>query len=81
MPRVSGLAEDQPRDANIAGVFARQRARYGEVLVNHAVLARRPSIFRGFRAMWDGLEASGLLGTRLACLVNVRVAALIGCGL
>ena len=81
MPRVSGLPEDQRRDADIDAVFERQRERYGDVLLNHSVLARRPAVFRGFRAMWDGLDASGLLGARLACLVNVRVATRIGCGL
>ena len=69
------------RESDIARVFERQRKRYGEVLPNHAVLARRPSIFRGFRAMWDGLDESALLGARLACLINVRVATLIGCWL
>ena len=59
-------------DAEILRVFERQEKNYGGVLENHAVLARRPAIFRGFRAMWDGLEESGLLGTRLACLLNLR---------
>ena len=81
MPRVSGLPDGEQSESDIAAVFARQRERYGQVLFNHAVLARRPSIFRGFRAMWDGLDVSGLLPARLACLVNVRVARLIGCGL
>ena len=79
MARVSGLQKDEIREADIARVFERQTQRYGEVLPNHAVLARRPSIFRGFRAMWDGLDESGLLGARLACLINVRVATLVGC--
>ena len=42
-------------------------------------VARRPSIFRGARAMWTGLGASGLIDGRLAALVNRRVAALNGC--
>ena len=81
MARVAGLRREQVGSAEVARVLERQAERYGEVLENHAVLARRPPIFRGFRAMWDGLEESGLLGARLACLVNVRVSALIGCGL
>jgi hypothetical protein len=81
MARVQGLAREQARDAEIRAVFERQEKSYGVVLENHAVLARRPAIFRGFRAMWDGLEASGLVKPRLACLINVRVAALIGCSL
>jgi len=81
MARVQGLETEQVDAEDIRQVFARQEKSYGAVLYNHAVLARRPGIFRGFRAMWDGLESSGLIGTRLACLVNVRVAALVGCGL
>ncbi len=58
-----------------------QERRYGAVLENHRVLARRPSILRGFRAMWDGIGDSGLLPSRLVDLVNLRVASVIGCGL
>jgi hypothetical protein len=81
MSRVRGFNKEQVENADILRVFERQEKNYGAVLENHAVLARLPAIFRGFRAMWDGLEESGLLGTRLACLLNVRVASLIGCGL
>ncbi len=75
------MGKEEIGEGDIARVFERQMERYGEVLPNHAVLARRPAIFRGFRAMWDGLEESGLMGARLACLINVRVATLIGCSL
>ena len=78
---MQGLDKEQLSEPDIRRVFERQQVNYGRVLENHAVLARLPAIFRGFRAMWDGLDASGLLGTRLPCLVNVRLAALIGCGL
>jgi hypothetical protein len=81
MSRVRGLTKEQVNDAEILRVYELQEKNYGAVLDNHAVLSRRPAIFRGFRAMWDGLEQSGLLGARLACLLNVRVAGLIGCGL
>ena len=80
MPRLQGLHKDQV-SAEIRQVFERHEKRYGMALYNHRVLARRPSIFRGFRAMWDGLEESGLLPARLRDLLNVKVASLIGCGL
>jgi len=51
----------------------------GAPLLNHLVYARRPSIFRGARGMWAGLEGSGLIDARLAALLNRRVAALNGC--
>ena len=66
---------------DVRAVCERLKQRYGSLPMNHAVLARRPSIFRAFRGMWDGLEASGLLPARLVDLVNVKIASLIGCGL
>lgn len=64
MPRVQGLNKDEVGD-EIRRVLERQEQRYGAVLYNHMVLARRPGIFRGFRAMWrepvSGLS-NGLAG-------------------
>lgn len=80
MPRLTGLKKEQLPD-DLRRVCERLEQRYGVVPENHAVLARRPGIFRGFRAMWDGLEQSGLLPARLVDLLNVKVATLIGCGL
>ncbi len=81
MPRVRGLTEEEVRDPDLVRVYRRQQQSYGAVLYNHRVLARRPGIFRGFRTMWDGLGENALLPARLADLVNVWVARLIGCGL
>jgi len=79
MPRLPAATDDIPAD--VRAVCDRLKGRYGSLPLNHAVLARTPSIFRAFRGMWDGLEASGLLPARLVDLVNVKVASLIGCGL
>ncbi len=79
MPRVPAATDDIPAD--VRAVCDKLKERYGSLPLNHAVLARRPSIFRAFRGMWEGLEASGRLPARLVDLVNVRVASLIGCGL
>jgi hypothetical protein len=79
MPRISAASDEIPED--VRAVCERLTERYGSLPQNHAVLARRPSIFRAFRGMWEGLEASGLLPARLVDLVNVRVASLIACGL
>jgi AhpD family alkylhydroperoxidase len=81
MSRVQGLTEDQVSESDILQVFQRQQHNYGTVLENHAVLARRPGIFRGFRVMWDELDRGDLVGARLTGLVNVRVAGHIGCTL
>jgi len=79
MPRVPAADSEIPTD--VRAVCDRLVERYGSLPYNHAVLARRPTIFRAFRGMWEGLEHSGLLPTRLVDLVNVKVASLVGCGL
>ncbi len=53
-----------------------QAKRWGGPLLNHLLYARRPTIFRGARAMWGGLDASGLLDP---ALTNRRIAYLNGC--
>lgn len=80
MPRLQGVEKEQT-SGDIRRVLDRQEKCYGAPLYNHQVLARRPGIFRGFRAMWDGLDEDALLPARLRDLVNVKVASLIGCGL
>ena len=67
--------------ADLRQELDRQAQRYGSPLVNHLVLARRPTIFRGFRAMWNGIDDSALIDRALISLLNLRVASLLGCGL
>jgi alkylhydroperoxidase family enzyme len=66
-------------DKYITKVLESQRKTWGAPLLNHLLYARRPSIFRGARAMWDGIEASGLIDASLRALINRRVAYLNGC--
>jgi len=63
----------------IKAVLEAQVKKWGGPLLNHLLYARRPTIFRGARGMWGGLEASGLLNPALVALINRRVAALNGC--
>jgi hypothetical protein len=56
-----------------------QAKRWGAPLLNHLLYARRPTIFRGARGMWSGLDSSGLVDPKLVALINRRVAALNGC--
>jgi alkylhydroperoxidase family enzyme len=79
MPRISSVDPTGVEDEYIRRVFEAQTKAWGGPLLNHLVYARRPSIFRGARGMWTGLEASGLLDPRLVALINRRVAALNGC--
>ena len=79
MARVESVKPDQASDEYIAKVLAAQAKTWGAPLLNHMVYARRPTIFRGVRGMWTGIEASGLIDGKLGALLNRRVAALNGC--
>jgi hypothetical protein len=78
MARVEGVDPGRT-EKRVRAVLEAQAKRWGGPLLNHLVYARRPTIFRGVRAMWGGLEASGLVDPRLVALVNRRVATLNGC--
>lgn len=78
MARIEGVDPDQA-DESIQRVLAAQETKWGAPLLNHLLYARRPTIFRGARAMWGGLDRSGLLDPALVALVNRRVAGLNGC--
>jgi len=78
MARIDGVDPEQV-ERSIKAVFEAQAKKWGAPLLNHLVYARRPPIFRGVRAMWTGISASGLIDERLQALVNRRVAALNGC--
>jgi hypothetical protein len=60
-------------------VLEAQARRWGAPLLNHLIYARRPTIFRGARGMWTGIDASGLIDAKLQALLNRRVASLNGC--
>jgi hypothetical protein len=79
MARIEGVEVESVSDEYTARVLAAQAKTWGAPLLNHLVYARRPTIFRGARGMWGGLEASGLIDTKLVALLNRRVAALNGC--
>lgn len=78
MARIDGIDPNEA-DERTRRVFDAQTERWGAPLAPHLIYARRPSIYRGARAMWSGLDDSGLLDPGLVALVNRRVAALVGC--
>jgi hypothetical protein len=78
MARIADADVDRA-DRYVKDVLSAQRRTWGAPLVNHLLYARRPSIFRGARAMWTGIDASGLIAAGLRGLINRRVAALNGC--
>ena len=79
MKRVDGVDPRNLADEYTAKVLAAQAKTWGAPLLNHLTYARRPSIFRGVRGMWTGLESSGLIDHKLVALLNRRVAVLNGC--
>jgi hypothetical protein len=79
MGRIEGAGPAGSADDYVRRVLEGQARRWGAPLLNHLVYARRPSIFRGVRAMWTGIDASGLIDGRLTALVNRRVAFLNRC--
>jgi alkylhydroperoxidase family enzyme len=78
MARVPDADVDQ-LDRSVRAVLDAQAKKWGAPLLNHLIYARRPSIFKGARMMWSGLDASGLIDPRLVALINRRVAFLNGC--
>jgi alkylhydroperoxidase family enzyme len=78
MARVPDVDVDN-LDRSIRAVLDAQAKKWGAPLLNHLIYARRPSIFKGARMMWSGLDASGLIDARLVPLINRRVAFLNGC--
>ena len=78
MARIAN-ADVATADKYIKTVLEAQAKDWGGPLLNHLVYARRPSIFKGARGMWTGIEASGLIDPSLRALLNRRVASLNGC--
>lgn len=78
MARIAG-ANVEEAEKYVKDVLDAQSKAWGAPLLNHLLYARRPSIFRGARAMWTGIEASGLINAGLRSLINRRVAYLNGC--
>jgi hypothetical protein len=76
--RIEGV-NPKRTERRVRAVLEAQAEKWGTPLLNHLLYARRPSILQGVRAMWAGLDASGLLDPGLVALVNRRVAALNGC--
>lgn len=66
-------------DRYVKNVLEAQTKTWGSPLLNHLIYARRPSIFKGARAMWAGLDSSGLIDAALQSRINRRVASHNGC--
>ncbi len=78
MARIASVDPERAQ-GSIRAVFEAQIKKWGAPLLNHLLYARRPTIFRGARAMWSGLDSSGLVDAKLVSLINRRVAAINDC--
>ena len=78
MARIDGVNPDEV-EGYIKQVLNAQTKKWGAPLLNHLLYARRPTIFRGARGMWTGIEGSGLIDGALQGLINRRVASLNHC--
>ncbi len=78
MSRIPG-SDPEHVEEPIRQVLEAQAESWGAPLPNHLLYARRPSIFHGVRAMWNGIADSGLIDGPMQALINRRVAALNGC--
>ena len=78
MARIDGVNLDQV-EGYIKQVLEAQKKKWGAPLLNHLLYARRPTIFRGVRGMWTGIEGSGKIDGGLQALINRRVASINHC--
>lgn len=78
MARIHALTRDEA-PLEVRAIYDANISTYGEVLNSTGIYAYRPTIQLGVKALGEGVVASGLIPTRLRCLINVRVASLVGC--
>lgn len=78
MARIEGVNVDHV-NRYAKEILDAQKKEWGAPLLNHLLYARRPTILRGARAMWSGIDASGLIDPGLRALINRRVAFLNRC--
>lgn len=78
MARIEDVNKNEV-ESYVRHVLDAQAKRWGAPLLNHLLYARRPTIFRGARGMWTGIEGSGLIDGGLQAMINRRVASINGC--
>lgn len=78
MARIHALTQGEAAE-EIRASYDKDVATYGEVLNSTGIYAYRPTILQGAKALGEGIRVSGLIPTRLRCLMNVYVASHVGC--
>jgi hypothetical protein len=80
MARLPDVPDDQ-MPAELADIVRAQIKQYGTVLNSTRQAAHTPPIARETPGMGRALSRSGRIPKRLSALVNLRVAAIVGCPL
>ncbi|HKR01320.1 MAG TPA: hypothetical protein VJT09_11640 [Pyrinomonadaceae bacterium] len=78
MARIEGVNPEEA-EGYVKQILDAQAKKWGAPLLNHLLYARRPTIFRGARGMWTGIDGSGLIDPGLQALINRRVASINHC--
>lgn len=78
MPRLTPIS-DQEATPEVRALFDQDIAREGEVALGTRMAAYRPSIAAAHKAFGGAIKQSRLIDPALRCLINVRIANIIGC--
>jgi hypothetical protein len=79
MTRIHALTrEEAPTDVH--ALYDANLKAFGQILNTTGILAYRPTIQLGVKALADGIQRSALIADKLRCLLNVRIATQVGCG-
>ena len=78
MPRIRPLTEDEV-DTESKQYLQKSRGSPGVVFQSTGMYAYCPTILAGTRALNTAIERSGQITKELRCLLNIRVASLVGC--
>ena len=79
MDRVHPLTRDEA-SPDVRALYDANLKAFGQILNTTGILAHRPTIQLGVKALADGIQRSGLVSDKLRCLLNVRIASQVGCG-
>jgi len=78
MPRIRPITLDEA-EPQVRAAMERNLEVFGRVLPSTEVYGHAPSVQEGARALDAGITASGRISPELRSLMNVRVAATVGC--
>jgi hypothetical protein len=78
MPRIRLVTEEEAAPLT-RELMKRDLAQHGHVLPGTGIYGHAPTIQEGARALDAGITAAGRISPQLRRLMNVRVAAIVGC--